>query len=56
MPFSWDPFADSKDFILVDTGMENSFKFILEAVNKHYGRVSNQVCSTYPWPFDHVGL
>lgn len=51
-----DPFADSKDFILVDTGMENSFKFILEAVNKHYGKGIRPRCIVLTHGhFDHVG-
>lgn len=33
-----DPLSDGKEFILVDTGLENSYSFIIESVDKYYGK------------------
>lgn len=51
-----DPFSDGKEFVLVDTGLENSFDFILETINKHYGADLRPQCIVLTHGhFDHVG-
>lgn len=51
-----DPLSDGKEFILVDTGLENSYDFILESVSKHYGKGIRPQCIVLTHGhFDHVG-
>ena len=39
-----DPLSDIKEFVLVDTGLENSHDFIIESVKKHYGKNMKPKC------------
>ena len=51
-----DPLSDGKEFVLVDTGLENSYNFILETVKKYYGRDARPQCIVLTHGhFDHVG-
>ena len=51
-----EPYADRKDFVLVDTGLENSYDFIIEAVERRFGKGTkpNSIILTHGH-FDHVG-
>lgn len=51
-----DYLSDGKEFVLVDTGLENSYDFILEAVGKYYGKDVRPQCIVLTHGhFDHVG-
>jgi len=51
-----EPYADRKDFVLVDTGVESSYDFIVEAVERRFGKGTkpNFIILTHGH-FDHVG-
>ena len=51
-----DPLSDGKEFVLVDTGLENAYDFILETVKKYYGKDIRPQCIVLTHGhFDHVG-
>ncbi|MBZ2175007.1 MBL fold metallo-hydrolase [Schnuerera sp. xch1] len=51
-----DPMSDNKDFVLVDTGLENSADFILESIDKRFGKGNKPQCIILTHGhFDHVG-
>lgn len=51
-----DPLSDSKEFVLVDTGLENSAEFILDTVDKWFGKGAKPNCIVLTHGhFDHVG-
>lgn len=51
-----DYLSDSKEFVLVDTGLENSADYILETIDRRFGKETKPQCIILTHGhFDHIG-